>query len=72
MDFTIFTQFFSAAFGDYWGVVILTMICSVCAVISAFTPAPTETSGKLYRAVYAVVNFFAVNVGKAKNADEKK
>ena len=72
MDFTVLTQFFSAAFGEYWGAVILTIVCAVSAVIAAFTPAPTESSGKFYRAFYAVVNFFAVNMGRAKNADEIK
>jgi hypothetical protein len=33
-------------------------------------PAPKPTSGKVYRTVYAVVNWVACNLGKAKNAQD--
>lgn len=72
MDITAFSQLFTGVFGDYWGVVIVTMLCTVCAVIAAFTPAPDEKSGVLYKVFYKVVNILAANVGKATNADEVK
>ena len=33
-------------------------------------PTPGETSGRAYRAVYTLVNFFAANLGRAQNADD--
>lgn len=42
----------------------------ICAFVAAFLSAPTENSSKVYKVVYAVVNWLAMNVGKAKNADD--
>ena len=63
-------QLMVSMFGEQWGIILCAVICSVSAVIAMFTPAPTANSSKLYKAFYAVVNRLAMNVGKARNADE--
>ena len=70
MDFEVLSQLFVSVFGEYWGAVVISLICTVSAISAAFMSAPTETSGVLYQIVYRFVNALAVNVGKAKNADE--
>lgn len=72
MDFSVISQIFMELFGEYWGVVAVSLICTVCAIVAAFCPAPTEESSWFYKTVYKVINFFAVNMGKAKNADDVK
>ena len=72
MDFSVISQVFTELFGEYWGFIVLTIICTVSAIAAAFCPAPTEESSWFYKAIYKVINFFAVNVGKAKNADDVK
>lgn len=72
MDFSVISQIFTELFGDYWGFIVLTVICTFSAIVAAFCPAPTEESSWFYKAIYKVINFFAVNVGKAKNADDVK
>ena len=42
----------------------------LCALASAFMPVPGEQSGKVYKAVYTVVNWIGCNFGKATNADD--
>ena len=63
-------QLMVSLFGEQWGIVLCAVLCSACAVIAMFTPAPTADSSAFYRAFYAIVNRLAMNVGKAKNADE--
>lgn len=55
-------------FGSYAGLVLA--IIGVCAAVSALLPAPTEDSNVVYRWVYKVLNWLAMNIGKAKNADD--
>jgi hypothetical protein len=43
---------------------------AVCAAVATCLPAPKPASGKVYRTVYAVVNWVACNLGKAKNAQD--
>lgn len=62
------TDFINDVFGSYAGLVLSLM--GVCAAVSALLPAPSESSGAWYRVLYRVLNFFAVNFGKAKNADD--
>lgn len=62
------TEFINDVFGSYAGLVLSLM--GVCAAVSALLPAPSESSGAWYRVLYKVLNFFAVNFGKAKNADD--
>lgn len=42
----------------------------VCAFVCAFLPAPSEDSSRLYKVVYALLNWAGCNLGKAKNADD--
>ena len=70
MDFEVFSQLCVSLLGDYWGAVILSIACTASAICAAFMSAPTETSGAFYKVVYKGINALAVNVGKAKNADE--
>ena len=69
-ELELISQLFSQFFGEYWGVTAFTLLCTICAIAAAFMKAPAESSGAFYRAVYKVVNTLAVNVLKAKNADE--
>ena len=55
-------------FGTYAGLVL--SIMGVCAAVAALLPAPTEDSNVVYKAVYKVLNWLAMNIGKAKNADD--
>ena len=55
-------------FGTYAELVFAVM--GVCAAVAALLPAPSEGSGTLYRVLYRVLNMLAVNVGRAKNADD--
>ena len=55
-------------FGDYAPLALA--VIGVCAAVAALLPTPGEKSGKIYRALYAALNLLAVNVGKAKNADD--
>lgn len=61
-------ELISELFGSYAGIVLA--IIGVCAAVSALLPAPTEDSNVVYRWVYKVLNWLAMNVGKAKNADD--
>ncbi len=55
-------------FGTYAGLVLSVM--GVCAAVSALLPAPSEGSSVFYRVLYKLFNVLAVNVGRAKNADD--
>ena len=55
-------------FGSYAGLVLAIM--GVCAAVSALLPAPVEDSNVVYRWVYKLLNWLAMNIGKAKNADD--
>lgn len=45
---------------------------AVCAAVATCLPAPKPSSGKVYRAVYAVVNWIGFNLGRAKNAQNTR
>ena len=55
-------------FGSFAGLALSLM--GVCAAVAALLPAPTGTSGTAYRVLYRVLNLLAVNVGRARNADD--
>ena len=54
--------------GSYAGLVLSLM--GVCAAVAALLPAPSEESGAVYRVLYRLLNLLAVNVGRARNADD--
>ena len=54
--------------GSYAGLALSLM--GVCAAVAALLPAPSEQSGTAYRVLYKLLNLLAVNVGRAKNADD--
>jgi hypothetical protein len=47
----------------------ITAVIAVCAAVATVLPRPVDGATGVYRAFYAVVNFIAFNVGKARNAD---
>lgn len=53
-------------FGDYAELAFA--VIGVCAAVAAMLPAPREDSGIIYRAIYGLLNFLAVNFGHARNA----
>lgn len=55
-------------FGDYGQLVLAIIGCF--AALAALLPAPAVDGSKIYRAFYKVVNWLALNVGRAKNADD--
>ena len=64
----VMEEFINEVFGSYAGLVLSVM--GVCAAVSALLPAPSDASGTWYRTLYRVLNFLAVNVGRARNADD--
>ena len=47
-------------------------IATVFAALAALLPVPVEGGSTVYRALYTVVNWLALNVGNAKNASSAK
>ena len=50
----------------------VTTIVAICAAIATVLPAPKESSNVVYRAVYRVIQWVALNLGKAKNSEDPK
>ena len=61
-------QFVNDIFGSWAGVVLSAM--GLCAAVCALLPAPAEDSNVVYRVVYKILNWIAMNIGKAENADD--
>lgn len=61
-------QLINDIFGSYAGLVLSLM--GVCAAVCALLPAPAEDSSTVYKVVYKVLNWIAMNIGKAENADD--
>lgn len=58
---------------DSWGVyvtAVISVIVSVSALFCTFLKAPTESSSTAYKVVYTVLQWCALNLGKAKNAQD--
>lgn len=68
MDLSILVDFLNSQTGVF--ALVVAALGGLCALASAFMPAPGEQSGKVYKAVYAVINWIGCNFGKAKNADD--
>lgn len=50
----------------------ITAAVAICAAITVVLPAPKEGGNAVYRAVYRVIQWVALNLGRAKNAQDKK
>lgn len=50
----------------------LTFAVTLCAALAVALRAPDEKSGAVYRAVYAVINWIGLNLGKARNAEQAR
>ena len=61
-------QLVNDIFGSWAGVVLSAM--GLCAAVCALLPAPAEDSNTVYKVVYKVLNWIAMNIGKAENADD--
>lgn len=48
----------------------ITAAVTVCAAAAAVLPAPGENSGRAYRAAYRLIQWVALNLGKARNAQD--
>ncbi len=42
-----------------------------CAAITVVLPPPKENSGSIYKAVYRLIQWVALNLGRAKNAQDQ-
>ena len=61
-------QLINDIFGSYAGLVLSLM--GVCAAVCALLPAPAEDASTVYKVVYKVLNWIAMKIGKAENADD--
>ena len=50
--------------------IYVTAAVAICAAITTILPAPSEGSGKVYRTLYTVLQWIALNLGKARNAQD--
>ena len=47
----------------------ITAAIAICAIVATVLPHPAAGATGLYPVIYAVVNFIALNFGKARNTD---
>lgn len=50
----------------------ITLAVTICAAITTVLPAPKPEAGTLHKAVYALIQWVAFNLGKAKNEQDVK
>lgn len=50
----------------------VTLAVTICGLITTVLPAPKADSGVAYRSIYLVIQWIALNLGKAKNAQDQK
>lgn len=58
---------------ESWGIyiaAIISALVAVCALLCTFLSAPTDSSGTFYKGFYTAVQWIALNLGKAKNAQD--
>lgn len=48
----------------------ITALVTLCAAVTVILPAPQANSSTVYRIVYNVVQWIALNLGKARNAQD--
>ncbi len=48
----------------------ITAIVTICAAITVVLPAPKEGGSKVYSAIYRLIQWVGLNMGKAKNAQD--
>ena len=68
MDFSMISDFLNSQTGSW--ALFLSAASAVCAWAATLMPAPSETSGVIYRSLYKVINWIGANIGKARNADD--
>ncbi len=51
---------------------VVTSIISICAVVATFLPPATESSSFAYSSFYKIIQFIALNFGKATNKQDVK
>ena len=68
MDFSMISDFLNSQTGSW--ALFLSAASAVCAWAATLMPAPSETSGVVYRTLYKVINWIGANIGKARNADD--
>lgn len=56
-------------FPDSW-LAWITALVTLCAAVTVILPAPHMRSGTVYRIIYNVVQWIALNLGKARNAQD--
>jgi hypothetical protein len=50
----------------------ITLVVTICAAIAVVLPAPKEESNVVYRFIYRIIQWVALNLGKAKNTTDPK
>jgi len=64
MDLSVILSLVPAQYAVY-----AAAVCGVCAAVATVLPPPTLPASGAYPVFYHIINFFAANVGKAKNAN---
>ena len=71
MDVQSFLATLQNSIPEHWFVGLTTAV-AVCSALATVLPAPKPGSGTFYRIVYALVQLFGFNKGKATNAQDQK
>lgn len=48
----------------------LTAVVTICAAVTVVLPPPREDGNRVYRAVYRTIQWVALNLGRARNAED--
>ena len=60
---------FTGLIPDHW-IAWITFAVTVCAALTTVLPPPKPESGAAYRIVYNLLQWIALNLGRAKNAQD--